>query len=421
MRVEDLLRLVVRNLSRVRVRTGLTTLGVVIGVAAIVTLLSISMGFQENITSELEGIGDITEITVIGDIGGFGMGEQEPKIIDEDAIEEIEEIDGVQAVVPSLSVSGTIEVGRYLTSTSITAIDPEKGEDLQIEAASGRFLRRKDTDVMVVGYKTSDVFRDKKTLKKIEGLDLLGKNAQIVVKRRNLEGEEETKSFRVKIVGIIEEQGTQADYNVYVPLALAADIKEWQTMQPNIIKRQGYESLVVKAENADNVNEITDKIIKMGYLAFSFKQIIESINSIFTILEIVLLGIGAIALIVAALGIINIMLMSILERTREIGIMKVVGASNTDITRIFLMEALTIGFMGGVGGVIMGVLVANAIDVIARVYVGQQGGPVQSIVVMPLWLIFFAVGFAMMVGLVAGVYPARKAAQLSPVEALRHQ
>ncbi len=416
--------MVLRNLNRVRTRTALTTTGVVIGVAAIVTLLSISFGFQQSITAQLENIGDIKEITVIKPMGDFGMGapgREETKILDEDAVEEIGKIDGVQAVVPSLSVSGTLELGRYLTSLSITGIDPEDGENLQIITEKGRFLRKKDTDVMVVGYKVAEVFREKKTLKKVEGLDIFGKKAEIVVKRRNMEGEEETRYFRVKIIGIIEEQGTQADYDVYIPLDMATNIKEWQNMQPSILKREGYESLIVKAQDADKVNDITTKILEMGYLAFSFKQIIESLNSVFTILEIVLLGIGAIALIVAALGIINTMLMSIMERTREIGIMKVVGASNTDVTRIFLVEALTIGLLGGIGGVILGVLVANGIDIIARVYVSQQGGNVESIVVMPFWLILFAVGFAMMVGLISGVYPARKAAQLSPVEALRYQ
>jgi putative ABC transport system permease protein len=113
--------------------------------------------------------------------------------------------------------------------------------------------------------------------------------------------------------------------------------------------------------------------------------------------------------------------MSILERTREIGIMKVIGASNTDVIRIFLMEALGIGFMGGIGGVALGYVVAHIIDTVVRLYVSQQGNVSESLVVLPLWLVGFAIGFAMLVGLISGVYPARKAAQLSPVEALRHE
>lgn len=422
MRTNDLIRVVLRNLNRIRVRTVLTTIGVIIGVAAIVTLLSIAFGFQENITESLENIGDVRQITVIQPIQGMGMMTQgDTKILDEEAIQEIETIDGVVAVVPYMDVSGTIEVERYVTSLSITGIDPDKAENLDITVEKGRFLRKKDRDVMVVGYKVQEVFLEKRTLKQIESVDLLSKKVEILVKRIDLEGEEETRTYRMRIIGIIEEQGTQDDYNVYIPLETAIDIAEWKAMQTNIIKRQGYQSLMVQTENADSVNDITMQITDMGFLAFSFKQIIDSLNEVFALVEVVFLGIGAIALIVAALGIINTMLMSILERTREIGIMKVIGASNTDVIRIFLMEALGIGFMGGIGGVALGYVVAHIIDTVVRLYVSQQGNVSESLVVLPLWLVGFAIGFAMLVGLISGVYPARKAAQLSPVEALRHE
>ncbi|MBU7010108.1 MAG: ABC transporter permease [Theionarchaea archaeon] len=423
MRFNDLIMVVLRNLNRIRMRTALTTMGVAIGVAAIVVLLSIAFGIQASITEQFEDIGDIRQITVLRPMQGFGLGgvSEETEILDDEAVKEIEKIDGVQAVVPSLSVSGTVEIGRYITLLSLTGIDPEKGETLEIKIEEGRFLRRRDRDVMVVGYKVADVFMEKKTLKKVEDLDILGKKGEIIVTRRNLEGEEETKSFRVRIIGIIEEQGTQADYDVYIPLEIAVDITEWQTMQSNLLKWQGYGTLMVLVADANTVNDITMQITDMGYLAFSFKQIIEGINQVFIILEIVLLAIGAVALIVAALGIINTMLMSILERTREIGIMKVVGASNRDVTRIFLMEALAIGFIGGIGGIILAFLVANGIDIVVGLYISQQGGTAESIVVMPVWLVIFALGFAMFVGLVSGVFPARKAALLSPVEALRHE
>jgi putative ABC transport system permease protein len=404
------------------VRTALTTTGVIIGTAAIVVLLSVAFGFEESITGELEGIGDLKEINVLRPMQSSIMRMQgETEVLDDEAVEKIEAIEGVQAVVPSVSVSGTLEVGRYITMLTLTGIDPERGESLEINVVEGRFLRRNDRDVMVVGYKVADVFMEKKTFKRVEELDILGKKAEIILTRKDFEGTDEKRTFRTRVIGIIEEQGTQADYSIYIPLELAVDMLEWESLQSHILKRYGYETIIVKVQDADQVTSITEEITDLGYLAFSFKQIIEGIGQVFTLVEILLLGIGAIALIVAALGIINTMLMSILERTREIGIMKVIGASNSDVTRIFLMEALTIGFIGGIGGVLLAYVANRLIDILSQMYMSQQGGTPVSIVSMPLWLAGFAIGFAMAVGLVSGVYPARKAARLSPVEALRHE
>ncbi|MGC1120827.1 MAG: ABC transporter permease [Candidatus Methanofastidiosia archaeon] len=427
MRFDDLVRIVLRNLNRVRTRTILTTLGVIIGVAAIVTLLSVAMGFQQNITEQLEGIGDVNQITVQNARFGPGMvrgggavAQSETRILDDKAVKKIEALEGVQAVIPIISVSGTIEVGRYTTRSSITGIDPRKADALDIQMADGRFLRGNDKSVIVVGYSVDDEFIEKKTQKSVENLDILGKNAEIIVQRTTDEGEQESKSFRVRIIGIMEEQGTESDYRIYMPLDLAAQIKEWTARESNIIEEEGYDRLTVEATDSSVVTDLTQKITDLGYQAFSFKEMIDSMNQVFVILQIVLLGIGAISLIVAALGITNTMLMSIMERTREIGIMKVIGASNSDVTRIFLMEALSIGLLGGVGGVTLGYVASKIVDLFAGMYISGQGATAQSIVVVPVWLVLFAIGFAMLVGLVSGVYPAGKAARLSPVEALRH-
>jgi putative ABC transport system permease protein len=427
MRFDDLVHIVLRNLNRIRIRTILTTLGVIIGVAAIVTLLSVAFGIQENITGQLERIGDAEQITVRQPRFGPGMirgggtaAKSEAIILDDTALEEIEQIPGVLAVIPTISVNGTIEVRRYTTTSNITGIDTEKIEYMEIEMDTGRIFQKNDRNVIIVGYNVDDEFREKETEKLIENLSIAGKKADIIVQRTDENEETESRSFRVKIIGIIKEQGTEKDYTVYMPLELAVEIKEWTRAESNIVEEEGYDSIIVKAEDAEVVLDIIDRITELGYQAFSSRQMVESMNQVFVILEIALVGIGAIALIVAALGIINTMLMSIMERTREIGIMKVIGASNADVTKIFLMEALTIGALGGVGGVVLGFAASYIIDVVAGTYFLEEG-TTQSLVVMPVWLVGFAIVFAMVIGLVSGVYPAGKAAELSPVDALRHQ
>lgn len=407
----------------------MTTLGVIIGVAAIVTLLSVAMGFQQNITEQLEGISDITQITVSQARFGPGMvrgggavaQSEETKILDDDVIEEIESFEGVESVMATLSATGTMEVGRYTTRmSSITGINPKDAEDMEIEMMDGRFLRSNDKNVIVVGYSVNDEFMEKKTEKTVEDLNIMGKNAEIIIERTTDEGDEESRAIRVRIIGVMAEQGTESDYRIYAPLDLTIEMKEWMRQESDIMDEEGYDRLTVKAIDSSFVDGLTEEITELGFQAFSSKQIVDSMNQIFVILQIVLLGIGAISLIVAALGITNTMMMSIMERTREIGIMKVIGASNSDVTRIFLMEALFIGLLGGVGGVILGIVVSKIVDLFAGMYLSEQGAAVQSISVVPLWLIGFAIGFAMLVGLISGVYPAGKAARLSPVEALRH-
>jgi ABC-type antimicrobial peptide transport system permease subunit len=158
----------------------------------------------------------------------------------------------------------------------------------------------------------------------------------------------------------------------------------------------------------------------MGFQAFSLNDALQGAKRAFIILDIVLSLIGSIALAVSSLGIVNTMVMSILERTREIGIMKAIGGSDADIRRIFLIEASAIGLFGGVAGVALGWLVGRIVNFGANVYIQQQGGPTGNLFSLPFWLVGGAIGFSIVVSLVAGSYPAARAARLNPIDALRH-
>jgi putative ABC transport system permease protein len=181
-----------------------------------------------------------------------------------------------------------------------------------------------------------------------------------------------------------------------------------------------YQTAVVRVIAAQSTQDVEERVKKLGFQAFSLNDALQGAKRAFIILDIVLSLIGSIALAVSSLGIVNTMVMSILERTREIGIMKAIGGSDSDIRRIFLIEASAIGLLGGVAGVALGWLVGRIINFGANVYIQQQGGTAGNLFSLPLWLIGGAIGFSIAVSLVAGSYPAARAAKLNPIEALRH-
>ncbi|HJW90466.1 MAG TPA: FtsX-like permease family protein [Anaerolineales bacterium] len=172
--------------------------------------------------------------------------------------------------------------------------------------------------------------------------------------------------------------------------------------------------------------DIAEQIRSLGYQAYSPQDIVQGINSFYVVLQVVFGGVGAIALLVAAIGIANTMTMAILERTREIGLMKAIGATNRDVLSVFLGEASGIGFLGGLGGVLLGWSAGQVINVLALAYMARQatqtGAPPPSVAVYtPLWLPLFTLLFATLIGLLSGLYPALRAATLIPVNALKYE
>jgi ABC-type antimicrobial peptide transport system permease subunit len=233
------------------------------------------------------------------------------------------------------------------------------------------------------------------------------------------------------IVGIVErETGPFAAAGgvspVMVPMDKAKEIFAGSMAPAQVLLRdpsrtaRPYPSAVVRVRSAQATQDVEDRIKKMGLSAFSLNDALQGAKRGFIVLDIVLSLIGSIALAVSALGIMNTMVMSILERTREIGIMKAIGASDGDIRRIFLIEASAIGFFGGIAGVALGWLVGRIINIGANVYIQNQGGTPGNLFSLPLWLIGGAIGFSMAISLLAGSYPAARAARLDPIQALRH-
>jgi putative ABC transport system permease protein len=256
--------------------------------------------------------------------------------------------------------------------------------------------------------------------------DLQDQQVKLILTKYSQDGIETRKTLTVRVVGVIAESKGESDYSIYAPIEDVASYNQWFTGKRINRRRDGYNQAMVKVDKVENVIGVTDQITSLGYQAYTPQSFVQGINSFFVILQVIFGGVGAIALLVAAIGIANTMAMAILERTREIGLMKAVGATNRDVLSVFLGEAAGIGFIGGIGGVILGWSAGRVIDVLALAYLSgqaaQQGGAPPSLAVYtPLWLPVFALVFATLVGLVSGLYPALRAATLVPVNALKYE
>jgi putative ABC transport system permease protein len=257
--------------------------------------------------------------------------------------------------------------------------------------------------------------------------DLLGQTIKLTLIKYSQEGEQIQKSLQVRVVGVLAETRDEPDWSIFMPLDDVTAFNQWATGRRIDRNRDGYAQAVVKAADVSKVIDLSEAITAMGYQAFTPMSFIQGISSFFVVLQVVFGGLGAIALLVAAIGIANTMAMAILERTREIGLMKAVGAANRDVLGVFLGEAAGIGFLGGLGGTLLGWAGGQALNVVALAYLAGQaaesgGSPPPSVAVFtPVWLPIAALVFATLIGLLSGLYPALRAATLSPVDALKYE
>ncbi len=425
MKFNDIIKLSMNNLSHRGLRSWLTILGIVIGVGAVVGILSIGSGMQQSISTQLGGLGaDIVTISP-----GFSRATRmffgrsgEPR---EDAtntntnqgltsmdIQIIKFVPGVQFV--NGIVSGRVGV-TYLTETasaSVKGVDPLAWKEITTsELESGRYLTPSDANVVVIGNRIANgMFKEPLMI-----------NTQIII---------EGKSF--KIAGILKESGgfggMGGDDNTIFMSTNAARI-----IIGGMDKNQ-YSSIEVKVTDADSVDEIIAKMEeklmlsrhvtedKKDFTITSPQAMQETISSTMQTLNLFLGGIAAVSLLVGAIGIANTMFMSVMERTRQIGTLKALGSTNSEIMKLFLFESAMIGFIGGLIGVFLGFIASGVISElgIRMMGVGMGGGRTSVTLITPQ-LILFAIGFSVFIGTVSGLFPARRAASLQPVEALRYE
>jgi putative ABC transport system permease protein len=436
MKFIDLINFIYENIQRQRGRVLLTSLGVVIGSASIILLVALVGGLQQTATAQFAGNRDLTKIQVSAGFARFTAGGGQTrtnsststqKSITDDVVKQFAAIKNVAQVIPQQNVQGGSQLSfqLYTARASITGVGTENLTNMGVTAAEGTTELHRGTAIL--GSKVSgNFYRNNYSGKDATlSVDLLNKSVKLTLTKMS-SGKAQRKAITIRVAGILKETSSQSDYAIYIPMADADEITTWTSGSRVDHSEDSYSNVIVQANDTSNVTEISTAITNLGFQAQTPQSFLDNINSLFTVLQLVFGGVGAITLLVAAIGIANTMTMAILERTKEIGLLKALGATNQDVLTLFLGEATGIGLIGGIGGTGLGLILGNIINAIAVPYLQQQASSSSvaaptSAVYIPLYLPVFALLFSMLIGTLSGLYPSLRAASLPPVIALKHE
>jgi putative ABC transport system permease protein len=441
MNSKDLLLLGVKNLLRRKTRTILAIIGVVVGTCAIIVMLSIGFGMSANFEEQIASYGDLHLVNVYGGgMYGYGTsaGDGQPAQLDDKAIAAFERIEGVDAATPRLEEFMTVAIGKYVTQVSVVGIRPEVMQKFGYELQDGRLLQPGDKFNLVFGNQVPSWFyNSKKTMyggwdgeAKVDVITdkiIITGDFEYGQKRRYSTEDIDYKEYKARGVGLLANPNNETAYYVYTDLdtmkEIQADLRK--ARKESATNQLVYNNAMVYVGDINDVQDVSDAIREMGFQTHSLNDWLEAMQEQARMIQTVLGGIGAISLFVAALGITNTMIMSIYERTKEIGVMKVIGANLADIRRMFLLEAGLIGFLGGLIGVmlsfIISLLLNTALAGVLGAFLGGMMGGGSNISIIPWWTAVGGLLFATVIGLISGYSPARRAMRLSALESLRNE
>ena len=451
MRFLDLLTMSINNLRRRKVRTALPVLGVVIGTASVVVMVSLGIGLNALMMEMYSSYGSMTAIEIYnyGNNGNNGTNDN-PLYLTDDTVKEFLRIPHVTSASPVLETNVILKQGVYETNTSIKGVTREFME--QIPLGQGKLPDPKSTEMeFIYGNAIVQWFQNSKTGKgywdtqELPDIDYMNKPMFVIFdtdayyQSRNGGNGDGTpvkapKKYLIRTAGVVE--GGIDDYNSYA-YGVYTDIDQLKTQLKKLYKKKPipgqptnkkgkpysyfiYNQAYVYADDMENVTAVQKAITDMGFQANSQMEWIEQSQKTYNMIQLVLGGIGAISLFVAAIGIANTMMMSIYERTKEIGVIKVLGCDLRTIRNMFLLESGFIGFIGGAIGVAISYgigFIMNHFLGIGQIMTGQAG----DISRIPLWLAAAAVVFAIFVGMAAGFFPSLRAMHLSPLAAIRNE
>jgi ABC-type antimicrobial peptide transport system permease subunit len=420
MTTRDVLRSGLSNLGRRKVRTVLTSIGVWVGILTIVTMVSAGIALQRQVTQTIEQLGLETvfvQPTLQRDALGFrGARPKVTKPITPDVLQTLRAVPGVKSLAVGFELPDGVEVqiGWQGQSVLLPIYDPGGTAALftpPTQVIAGQELTRSAGEHGLV---LGELYLQRLGITTPEAeRALVGQVLTMTV----LAPRGETLTLPVPVVGI----NTNFRGGV-LGVADKVAIAEWWYSAPDLLATDGYSQVLLHTESLTAASRVNTAVSALGYQASTLQAFLDQVNRLFTIVEVMLSSIGGLALLVASIGIANTMIMAIYERTREIGVLKALGASEGDVLRLFLTEAGLIGVIGGVFGVLAGWLLGLGLDWVIHQYLESEKLfiPAPFFVVTPE-LIIGALVFAAIVGLLAGLYPAARAGRLDPLAALRHE
>ena len=470
MKLRDLTELAARNLREAVLRNSLTTLGIAVGVASLVAMLSLGVGLQELASTRLSrsGLFDAVFVTTQTNMRAFGgpprasadrVSTQPARKLDEEARRQLAEIKNVLEVYPEVRFPTEVQFEGKPYSTTVAGIPVSARGDGAFDEMKGAFFSGPEANEAILQIEFA---RDlSKQTDSLIGKDLVLRYAEKQALPADDSAPKQAKANRsaasdsavsdtttsdapasggfslvprelkLRIIGVVETEpatgfGGFGRGRLLIPLQIAQNLRiaqptDMREMLRGNTGKPTYETLTVRVSSPKAVQGVEDTVKGMGFGTFSILDATKNLMLFFTVFDSLLLIFGSLALTVASLGIVNTLVMAILERRREIGILKALGAADRDVRRLFFVEAGAMGLLGGVLGVAMGWLIGRALTIGTNAYLKRQELPAIDISSIHWWMVALAIGVSFFVSLAAGMYPASRAARLNPVEALRYE
>lgn len=469
MKAYDLAELAVRNLQESVLRNSLTTVGISVGVASLVAMLSLGIGLQQLATRRLvkSGLFDTVVVTSRRDLRNFNRGDEaggpdpaESPVLDEPARQQIERLPNVSEAYPDLRFITSFTYDDKPHLTMVAGVPSSYKTNDAFEGMQGTFFSsdkapevilqktfaaellgktpKPGSDEVPVADLAKPLLGKEMTMRYAERVDVAGQTVGTTASAKATPGNSadastysiQSHELKLKIVGVTDldpdSMRGAARARVLLPLQL---VQSLHVVQPAALrdttqaasKTPTYGTISVRVKDPGKIPLVEDAIKKMGFNTFSMLDATRSLRRFFAVLDLFLGIFGSLALAVASIGIVNTLVMAILERRREIGIMKAIGASDTDVKKLFFAEAGVMGALGGALGVALGWTIGRLINLGTNVYLKRQDLAPEQIWFVPWWLVASAIAFAIVVSLLSGLYPAARAARLDPVQALRYE